>query len=81
MAHVLDDLRVKFTLSEGTWVQWLGSGLQMKLNVILMVGAVKSLTKQLLEGVEYIHRNNIIHRYTFYAAFFPIIANSSPTEI
>lgn len=39
MAHLLDDLRVKFTLSE-----------------------VKNLTKQLLEGVEYIHRNNIIHR-------------------
>jgi len=31
--------------------------------MILIISAVKSLMKQLLEGVEYIHRNNIIHRY------------------
>ncbi|KAF2488487.1 Pkinase-domain-containing protein [Lophium mytilinum] len=39
MANLMDELKVKFTLSQ-----------------------VKCLARQLLEGLEYIHRNDIIHR-------------------
>ena len=65
MAHLLDDLRVRFTLSQG---MLRAPSLSEKVTVVdfteLLGVEVKSLLKQLLEGVEYIHKHDIIHRYT-----------------
>ena len=51
---MLDELNVKFTLSQGrpgstTALHWL-------------IISVKCLFRQLLEGIWYLHKNEIVHR-------------------
>jgi len=58
MAHLLDELRVDFSLSEGMFFYHFLFSLS-----ILLIYVVKCLMKQLMEGVEYIHKQDIIHRY------------------
>lgn len=62
MAHLMDSLGVDFTLSEGLFSQ--NVIVKKKIANFLRVGGnvVKSLMKQLLEAVEYVHRHDIIHR-------------------
>lgn len=58
----MDSLGVDFTLSEGLFSQ--NVIVKKKIANFLRVGGnvVKSLMKQLLEAVEYVHRHDIIHR-------------------
>ena len=54
---MLDELQVKFTPSQGT----------LKIsnnphNAMLTRSLVKCLFRQLLEGLEYLHRCDIVHR-------------------
>ena len=66
MAHLLDDLRVRFTLSQGMFCAFPLSNIVTVIDFMELLGVeVKGLMKQLLEGVEYIHKHDIIHRYTF----------------
>ena len=53
---MLDELQVKFTMSQGkdnVVVNWLSSDHDL----------VKCLFRQLLQGLEYLHKNEIIHRW------------------
>ena len=54
---MLDELRVRFTMSQG-WFP--GQCLSSLTNGWV---EVKCLFRQLLESLDYLHRNEIIHRY------------------
>ena len=54
---MLDDLNVKFSMSEGQ------SRYNARDRRTLRLVLVKCLFRQLLEGLDYLHKNDIIHRY------------------
>ena len=56
---MVDELNVKFTMSQGKQVKIL-------LSVVARADwfyTVKCLFRQVLEGIDYLHMNDIIHRY------------------
>lgn len=54
---MLDELQVQFTLSQGRILRSFGKDYELTL------GPVKCVFRQLLEGLDYLHKNDIIHRY------------------
>ncbi len=55
---MLDELHVKFTMSQGDF----RTRVSRNRLLIALLPAVKCLFRQLLESLEYLHRNDIIHR-------------------
>lgn len=56
---MLDELQVKFTMSQGRNMRLLFPHISLTDGLIV----VKCLFRQLLEGLDYLHRNEVIHRY------------------
>ena len=56
----MDELKVQFTLSQGKRSQAFRFSFRA---ILIALDIVKCLARQLLEGLEYLHRNDIIHRH------------------